>query len=172
MDGKGNALPAEMLPAKIDYNGVEFSWLRRNWETRCGCRQRAADPSAVRAISIASTSWPPPARGDQTAIPRRRSRAQLVVSKHGMDFSASGTPRLEGPDRARLGHLSTPYSLAGRRIWRHARVIPLRPAIPTITLACSPAISNRQAWLGSHRTITPRTDSTNRISTPTYSRTL
>jgi alpha-mannosidase len=50
-DGKGDALPAEMLPAQIQFNDVRISTRSgKNGRAQCGGRERTDDRSAGRVL--------------------------------------------------------------------------------------------------------------------------
>ena len=70
-DGKGNALPAEMLPAEITLQRRAVpAGPGQDRRAQRGCREGTDDRSAAGSVSTACTCWPP----RRTATRRRGSR--------------------------------------------------------------------------------------------------
>ena len=104
MDGKGNALPAEMLPSQIDYNGVQFRLASAatgipNAIVASGQQIHLPKGDFNRVYILAASS-----DGDQTADFRVGSRdAKMVVQAWNGFIGAVGRPRVEESEPARLG---------------------------------------------------------------------
>ena len=170
-DSHGDALPAEMLPKHLEYNGAQFDLLRPPPAAPMRSPPRGRPSLCRPAISTVSIYWRPRPKGISRPCSMSASRRATSTFRIGAASSASGIRASGRTSRLSTGP-SPRITLCGLpRISRIARSGNIRPAIPRITSVSNPATSSPRRLPGSPRTITPPPASMNLINIPTFLRT-
>ena len=90
-DGKGNALPAEMLPAKITFNDVRFNSPTRRPALQTLLLRKGRRSHCPRANSIVFTCWRPRPMATRKQPSKSAASLSTSTSRIGADSSANGT---------------------------------------------------------------------------------
>ena len=113
-DGKGNALPAEMLPAQITFNDVQF---RLAPSTLASTTSAAPNAVVAKGQTHRTADWPLQPRLCAGGIGRRRPESELQDWKRERRLDYSGLGWIHRPvGRSAMGRKGHPYR---RTAWKN-----------------------------------------------------